>query len=103
MSCRALLRVCSLFLLLLCLLLRLRSGETRSPLEEYRSSIQEALSRVESEKGPLKSEECAFFDEHFPPHLDVKPRAGKPVQVDNGSAPSLGERKPRKPIRDAKP
>ena len=53
-------------------------------MEAYRSSIQEALSRVESEKGPLKPEESAFFDEKFPPHLDVNTKSGEPVQVDNG-------------------
>jgi hypothetical protein len=57
-------------------------------LEAYRSSIQEALSRVESEKGPLKPEESAFFDKHFPPHMDVNTKSGEPVQVDSG--PLLG-------------
>jgi hypothetical protein len=53
-------------------------------LESYRSSIQEALSRIESGKGALKSEESAFFDEHFPPRLEVNTKSGEPVRVDNG-------------------
>jgi len=84
MSCRALLRVCSLFLLLLSFFCDCSWGNALS-LKEYRSSILEALSRVESEKGPLKPEECAFLDEHFPPQLDVNTKSGEAVQVDNGS------------------
>jgi len=53
-------------------------------LEAYRSSIQEALTCVESEKGPLNSEGCAFLEDHFPPHLDVNTKSGEPVKVDNG-------------------
>jgi hypothetical protein len=53
-------------------------------LEAYRASIQEALSRVESDKGPLKPDESAFFNEGFPPHLDVNTKSGEPVQVHNG-------------------
>jgi hypothetical protein len=65
-----------------------RSWGNALSLEAYRSSIQEALSRVESEKGPLKLEESAFFDKHFPPHMDVNTKSGEPVQVDTG--PLLG-------------
>jgi hypothetical protein len=83
MSCRALLRVCSLFLLLFVFYCD-RSWGSALSLDQYRSSIQNALSRVESEKGPLKPEESAFFDEKFPPHLDVNTKSGEPVQVDNG-------------------
>jgi len=82
-SCRALLRMCSLFLPVLAFLCDCSWGSAIS-LDKYRSSIQEALSRVESEKGPLKPEESAFFDEKFPPHLDVNTKSGEPVQVDNG-------------------
>jgi len=78
-----LLRVCSLLLLLLACFWDCSWGSGLS-LEAYRSSIQEALSRVESDKGPLKPEESAFFDEKFPPHLDVNTKSGEPVQVDNG-------------------
>jgi len=83
MSCSALLRVCSLFLLLFVFYCD-RSWGSALSLDQYRSSIQNALSRVESEKGPLKPEESAFFDEHFPPHLDVNTKSGEPVPVDNG-------------------
>lgn len=83
MSFHALLRVCSLFLLLLPFFCNCSWGSALS-LEEYRSSIQEALSRVESEKGPLKPEECAFLEEQFPPGLDVNTKSGEAVQVDNG-------------------
>ena len=82
MSCHALLRVCSLFLLLFVFYCD-RSWGSAISLDEYRSSIQEALSRIESEKGPLKPEESAFFDEHFPPRLDVNTKSGEPVQVDS--------------------
>jgi hypothetical protein len=78
-----LLRVCSLFLLLLSLFCDCSWGNALS-LEEYRSSIQEALSRVESEKDKLKSEESAFLENHFPPRLDVNTKSGEAVQVDNG-------------------
>ena len=54
-------------------------------MDEYRSSIQEALSRVEAGKDPLKSEESVFFNEHFPPHRDVNTKSGEPVQVDHGA------------------
>jgi len=54
-------------------------------LDEYRSSIQEAITRVESEKGPLNSEERAFLDDHFPSHLDVSTKSGEPVRVENGT------------------
>jgi hypothetical protein len=84
MSCHALLRVCSLFLLLTSFFCDCAWGSQLS-LEEYRSSIQDTLSSVESEKGPLKSEECALFEEHFPSHLDVNTKSGEAVQVDNGS------------------
>jgi hypothetical protein len=84
MSCHALLRVCSLFLLLLSFFCDCSWGSALS-LEEYRSSIQGALSRVELEKGAVKSEECAFLEKHFPPHLDVKTKSGEAVQVDNGT------------------
>jgi len=75
--------VCSLFLLLFVFYCD-RSWGSPLSLEAYRSSIQEALSRVESEKGQLKPEESAFFDEKFAPHLDVNTKSGEPVQVDNG-------------------
>ena len=84
MSCHALLRVCTLFALLLSFFCDDAWGNALS-LEEYRSSIREALLRVESEKGLLKIEERAFLEEHFPPYLDVETRSGEPVQVDNGS------------------
>ena len=87
MSCLALLRVCSLFLLLLSFFCDCAWGSALS-LEEYRSSIRDALSRLESEKGRLKPEEVAFLDEHFPVYLEVKTKSGDPVQVDNG--PLLG-------------
>ncbi len=83
MSCHALLRVCSLFLLLLSFFCDCAWGNSLS-LEEYRSSIQEAVLRLESEKGPLKPEEFAFIEEHFPPYLEVKTKSGEAVQVDNG-------------------
>jgi hypothetical protein len=83
MSYRALLRVCSLFLLLLALFCERSWGRALS-LEEYRSCIQEALTCVESETGRLKPEEVAFLDEQFPPYLEVKTKSGEPVQVDNG-------------------
>jgi len=75
--------MCSLFLLLLPFLC---DSSRASPLslEKYRSSIQEALSRLEAEKGLLKPEESAFFDENFPAYLDVSTKSGEPVQVDNG-------------------
>jgi Domain of unknown function (DUF4129) len=84
MSCHALLRVCTLFLLLLSFFCDCSWGSPLS-LEDYRSSIQEGLSRVESEKGALKSEETAFLEEHFPPHVDVSTKSGEAVPVDNGS------------------
>jgi hypothetical protein len=84
MSCRALLRVCSLFLLLLASFCDHSWGSTLS-LEAYRSSIHEALTCVESEKGPLNSEGCAFLEDHFPPHFDVNTKSGEPVAVDNGT------------------
>ncbi len=80
----ALLKECSLFLLLLSFFCDCSWGSALS-LEEYRSSIREALSRVESAKGPLKSQECAFLDEHFHPRLHVNTKSGEAVQVDNGS------------------
>jgi len=83
-SCHALLRVCSLFLLLLSFFCDCAWGNSLS-LAEYRSSIQEAVLRLESEKGPLKPEEFAFIEEHFPPYLEVKTKSGEAVQVDNGS------------------
>jgi hypothetical protein len=83
MSYRALLRVCSLFLLPLALFCE-RSWGSALSLEEYRSCIQEALSRAEAGKAPLNSEESVFFDERFPPHLEVNTKSGEPVQVDNG-------------------
>ena len=83
-SCYVLLRVCSFFLLLLAFFCDCSWGSALS-LDEYRSSIQEALSRVESGKGPLKPEESAFFDESFPPHLEVKTKSGEPVRVANGA------------------
>jgi hypothetical protein len=82
MSCKALLRVCSLFLLLFAFFCD-RSWGSALSLGAYRSSIQEALSRVESEKGPLNSEVYDFIEEHFPPHLEVNTKSGEPVQVDN--------------------
>ena len=84
MSCYALLRVFSLSLLLLAFFYDCSWGSALS-LDEYRSSIQEALSRVESGKGPLKPEESAFFDEPFPPHLEVNTKSGEPVRVANGA------------------
>ena len=84
MSYRALLRVCSLFLLLLALFCDCSWGSALS-LEEYRASIQEALSRVEAGKGLLKPEEAAFFDEHFSPNLEVNTKSGEPVRVYNGA------------------
>jgi len=84
MSCRALLRVCSLFLLLLSSFCDCSWGSALS-LEAYRSSIQDALTCVESEKGPLNSEVCAFLEDHFPPHFDVNTKSGEPVAVDNGT------------------
>jgi len=93
MSCRALLRMCSLFLLLFVFYCDRAWGSALS-LEAYRASIQEALSRVESDKGPLKPEESAFFDEKFPPHLDVNTKSGEPVQVDNGQLLRLVKESP---------
>ncbi len=84
MSCSALLRMCSLFPLLLAFFCDCSWGSVLS-LEEYRSSIQEALSRLESGKGQLKSEESAFLENHFSPHLDVNTKSGEAVQVDNRS------------------
>ena len=83
MSYRTLLRVCSLFLLPLALFCE-RSWGSALSLEGYRSCIQEALSRAEAGKAPLISEESVFFDERFPPHLEVNTKSGEPVQVDNG-------------------
>lgn len=83
MSYRALLRVCSLLLLPLAFFCECSWGSALS-LEEYRSCIQEALSRAEAGKAPLNSEESVFFDERFPPHLEVNTKSGEPVQVDNG-------------------
>jgi hypothetical protein len=82
MSCRALLRVCSLLLLLLASFCDC-SWATSLSLEAYRSSIQDALTCVESEKGPLNSEVCAFLEDHFPPHFNVNTKSGEPVAVDN--------------------
>jgi hypothetical protein len=82
MSFHAFLRGCSLCLFLLLFFCDPSWGSVLS-LEAYRSSIQEALSRVESEKGPLNSEAYDFLEEHFPPHLDVKTKSGEPVRVDN--------------------
>jgi len=84
MNCRALLSGGILLLLLLPFFCDSSWGSPLS-LEKYRSSIREALSRVESEKGPLKPEEAAFLEDHFPPHLDVNTKSGEPVPVDNGS------------------
>jgi len=83
MRCSALLRVCSLFLLLLPFLCDRAWGGALS-LEEYLSSIQKAVSRVESEKGRLNAEDGAFLEERFQPRLDVNTKSGDPVQVDNG-------------------
>ena len=85
MRCHALLRVCSLFLLLLSFFCDCAWGNSLS-LAEYRSSIQEAVLRLESEEGPLKPEEFAFIEEHFTPYLEVKTKSGEAVQVDNGSS-----------------
>jgi hypothetical protein len=85
MSCHALLRVCSLFLLLLSFFCDCAWGNPLT-LEEYRSSRHEAVVRLESEKGPLKPEEFAFIEEHFQPYLEVKTKSGEAVQVDNGSS-----------------
>jgi hypothetical protein len=82
MNCRTLLRVGCLLLLLLTSTCSLSWGSALS-LEAYRSSIQEALSRVESEKGALNSEAADFIEKHFPPHFDVKTKSGEPVLVDN--------------------
>jgi hypothetical protein len=84
MSFRALLRVCSLFALLLAFFCDCTWGKPL-PLENYRLTIQEALTRVESEKGLLNSEESDFFDEQFPAHLDVNTKSGEPVRVGNGA------------------
>jgi hypothetical protein len=83
MSCRALLRVCSFFLLLLAFFCDCSWGSAL-PFEEYRLSIQEALTCVESEKGPLNSEGCAFVEDRFPPYFEVNTKSGEPVRVDNG-------------------
>jgi hypothetical protein len=83
MNCRALLRVGCLLLLLLASTSSPSWGSALS-LEAYRSSIQEALTRVESEKGPLSSEAYDFLEKHFPPHLDVMTKSGEPVPVYNG-------------------
>ena len=77
------LRVSSLVLLVLAFLCD-RSLASPVSLEEYRSSIQASISRVESEKGPLNSEGCAFVEDRFPPYLEVKTKSGEPVRVDNG-------------------
>lgn len=81
-NCRALLRVFSLFLLLLVFSCD-RLYASALSLDDYRSSLQEAVSYSESETGPLSSKESAFFDDHFPPRLDVKTKSGEPVPVDN--------------------
>ena len=78
------LRVCSLLVLLLPFCCDRSWGHPLS-LEAYRSSIREALSRLESEKGPLKLEEAAFLEKHFPSHMDVNTKSGEAVPVDNGS------------------
>lgn len=83
MSYRALLRMCSLFLPLSAFVCECPCAGPLS-LEAYRSSIQDAITRVESEKGPLTSEGAAFLDDRFPPFLDVHTRSGEPVRVDNG-------------------
>ena len=83
MSCNPLLRVFSLFLLLLPLFFDCAWASGLS-FQEYRLSIWEALSHAESGKGPLTSEESGFFDDRFPPRLDVNTKSGDPVQVDNG-------------------
>jgi hypothetical protein len=90
MNCRALLRVGCLLLLLLASSYRPSWGSALS-LEAYRSSIQEALSRIESEKGPLNSEAYDFLEKHFPPHLDVMTKSGEPVPVDNGALLRLAQ------------
>lgn len=82
MSCRVLLRVCCFFLPLLAFFCDCSWGSALS-LEAYRSSIQEALTCVESEKGPLNSEGCAFLEDRFPPRFDVNTKSGEPVAVDN--------------------
>jgi hypothetical protein len=82
MSGHSFLRVCCFFLLLLAFFCDCSWGSALS-LEAYRSSIEEALTCVESEKGPLNSEECAFLEDHFPPHFDVNTKSGEPVAVDN--------------------
>src|SRR5512139_990506 len=82
MSFRALLRVCSLVLLVLAFFCDCSWGSALS-LDAYRSTIDEALTCVESEKGPLNSEWCAFLEDHFPPHFDVNTKSGEPVAVDN--------------------
>jgi hypothetical protein len=82
MNCKTLLRVGCLLLLLLASTCSPSWGSALS-LEAYRSSIREALSRAESEKGVLNSETSDFLEEHFPPRLDVKTKSGEPVPVDN--------------------
>jgi hypothetical protein len=84
MSGQPFLRVCCFFLPLLAFFCDCSWGSVLS-LEAYRSFIQEALTCVESEKGPLNSEGCAFLEDHFPPHLDVNTKSGEPVAVDNGT------------------
>jgi hypothetical protein len=95
MSCRALLRRCSFFLFLCSFFCDCAWASTLS-LEEYRSTIRETLSRVESETGALKSEESTFLEEHFPPHLDVNTKSGESVLVDNASLLGL-EKESREP------
>ena len=88
MSCRALLRTFSLTLLLMAMLCD-GSWANSVSLNEYRVSIQEALSRVEPGKGMLSSDESAFFENCFPPRFAVNTRSGEPVQVDNGPVLAL--------------
>jgi hypothetical protein len=90
MNCRALLRVGCLLPLLLAFTCSPSWGSALS-LEAYRSSIQEALSRVESETGPLNSAAYDFLEKHFPPHLDVMTKSGEPVPVDNGALLRLAQ------------
>jgi hypothetical protein len=87
-SRKTLLRMCSLFLPLLAFFCDCSWANPLS-LEEYRSYIQDAISRVEAEKGPLNSEVGAFLDGQFPPHFDVNTKSGEPVPVDNGALLSL--------------
>ncbi len=83
MNYRSLLRRCSLFLPLIAFFWDY-SWASPLVLEEYRSSIREAITRVESEKGLLSSEARAFIEGRFPPFFDVCTKSGEPVRVDNG-------------------